>query len=111
MPTRIKGTDSSPVSGGSSRGVERVQRSASVANATKPTAGAVESVHITSSARQLLALQQAIRDIPDVDAGRVDALRQAIEQNQYTVDAGKIADRLLQLEGDLRAVEPKKPEK
>ena len=27
------------------------------------------------------------------------------------LDAGRIADRLLQLEGDLRAAEPKKPEK
>lgn len=103
MTDRIKGTDSSPISGRSSRAVERVQRVGTSPATDKQSASAADSVHITSSARSMLALQQTIADLPEIDAGRVEALRLAVERNQYSVDAGKIADRLLQLEGDLGA--------
>lgn len=108
MTTRIKGSESSPVDG-RSRAIERVQRTARTSSADKPTdSGAttsVESVHITDSARQLLALQQAIGDVPDIDQSRVERLRADIEQNRYSSDSGRIADRMLQMEGDLMAAD------
>ena len=100
---RIKGTDSSPVDSGGTRAVERVRRSTAVASSTTPAQSGTASVQITDSARQLAGLEQAIREVPDVDARRVEALQQSIERGQYRVDAGRIADRLLQLEGDIAA--------
>ena len=40
-------------------------------------------------------------DTPDIDAGRVAAVQQAIDSGQYTVSPERIAARLLQLEQDL----------
>jgi negative regulator of flagellin synthesis FlgM len=102
VSSRIKGPDGSTVSGGS-RAVERVRAAAPASSATKPQDADSQGVHITDAARGMLALQQAIGELPDIDNARVEGLRSAIEHQQYQVDAGKIADRLLQLEGDLAA--------
>ena len=58
-------------------------------------------MHITQSARSLAALSQIVNDTPDIDAGRVAAVQQAIDSGQYTVSPERIAARLLQLEQDL----------
>lgn len=106
VSNRIKAADGSPVSGSSSsRAVEQVRRASAVSASDKPVE-AGNDVHITNSARELLGLQQAISDLPEIDSGRVERLRRDIEQNRYSVDAGKIADRLLQLEDDLAAAQP-----
>ncbi len=103
MTTRIKGTDSQAIETGSNRAVERVRRT-SAASATPSTPEQTgESVQITDAARQMNSLSQAIGALPDVDTQRVSALQQSIDQGQYQVNSGRIADRLLQLEGDLTA--------
>jgi len=98
---RIKGTDSSPVDGGGTRAVDRVRRSTAVASGTHPAQSGADSVHITDSAHQLASLQQAVNAVPEIDAQRVDALQQAIEGGTYRADPARIADKLLQLEGEL----------
>jgi flagellar biosynthesis anti-sigma factor FlgM len=42
-------------------------------------------------------------ETPELDAGRVAAVQQAIDSGQYTVSPQRIAARLLQLEQDLGA--------
>jgi anti-sigma28 factor (negative regulator of flagellin synthesis) len=51
----------------------------------------------------LLALQKSIEELPDVNAGRVEKLKLDIAQNKHQINSGRIADRLLQLEGELDA--------
>jgi flagellar biosynthesis anti-sigma factor FlgM len=108
LTTRIKGSESSPVDSGS-RAIERVQRAARSGAMDKASESgsytATESVHITDSARQLLALQQAIGDLPEIDQSRVERARSDIEQNHYRSDSVRIADRMLQLESDLMAAD------
>jgi negative regulator of flagellin synthesis FlgM len=60
-----------------------------------------EGVHITDSAKQLAALEQAIRSLPDVDDARVNEIRQAITDGRYEVSPSRIADRLIRLEQEL----------
>jgi negative regulator of flagellin synthesis FlgM len=103
VSNRIKGSMGGPIEGGGTRAVERVRGTAATRPASQPADSPTDSVHITESARQLLALQKAIAEVPDVNAARVEQLRAAIEQKTYSVDSGKIADRLLGLEGDLLA--------
>jgi len=103
VTTRIKGTDSQAVETGTSRPVERVRRTSSSAPAAHAAEQTTETVQITDAARQLNALSQAIDNTPDVDTQRVASLQQSIEQGQYQINSGRIADRLLQLEGDLTA--------
>ena len=105
MPNRIKGLDGGSIGPGSSNPVERIRVSTPVSAAgTDSSAGtAVDSVHITQSARSLAALSQLVQETPEIDAGRVAAAQQAIASGQYTVNPERIASRLLQLEQDLGA--------
>ncbi len=104
MPNRIERGDASAVDTGTSRTVERLRPTAPVGSTTAaPVARQADSVSITDTARRLAALQEVVAGMPEIDAGRVAALSQAIEQGQYAADPRKIADRLLQLERDLAA--------
>ena len=96
MPNKIDGYEGSrPASPGAGRLSQRSRTSAGVpASAPQST----ESVHITDTASQLAALEQALREFPAVDGSRVAALRTAIEQGTYTVSPETIADHLMQLE-------------
>ncbi|MEV8522101.1 flagellar biosynthesis anti-sigma factor FlgM [Dyella marensis] len=69
------------------------------ATETAPAAQADDSVKLTDSAR---ALTEAAGDkAPAIDTKRVEQIRQALADGSYRVDAGKIADRLVSLEGQL----------
>jgi negative regulator of flagellin synthesis FlgM len=107
MTNRIKGSDPSAVDTGASRTIERLRPAAPAGSATTAAGAAAalpsDSVSITDTARRLAALRDAVASMPEIDAGRVTALSQAIEQGQYAADPRKIADRLLQLERDLAA--------
>ena len=79
------------------------QAAAAGGNAAGASAGAPASqghdqVRLTDSA---MALREAARtgDSPEVDATRVEHIRQSIADGSYQVDAGHIADQLLSMEG------------
>ena len=103
MANRIKGLDGGSIGSGSSNPIEKIRLSTAVNSASSESAPAAQtdSVHITQSARSLAALSQIVNDTPDIDAGRVAAVQQAIDSGQYTVSPERIAARLLQLEQDL----------
>jgi len=104
VTTRIKGPEGGAVEGaGRSRTINRAQSAAPASPATSASSDGVESVHITGAAHQMLALQQQIAETPEMDAARVEQLRADISQNRYQINASRITDRLLQLEGDLQA--------
>ena len=78
---------------------------ASAASAAAPEASSAaprqaDQLRLTDSAR---ALQEAARlgDASPIDAKRVDQIRQALADGSYTIDAGKIADRLLAMDQQL----------
>jgi len=100
---RVKGTNASAVDTGGSRAVDPVRGSAPAASANTPGAGQADSLSISGSARSLANLQEAIAATPDIHVERVERVSKAIESGQYTVNAARIADRMLQLERDLSA--------
>lgn len=57
-----------------------------------------DQITLTSTARRLSDLNQTVNDQPAVDRDRVAALRQAIQDGSYQVNADKIADRLIALD-------------
>jgi negative regulator of flagellin synthesis FlgM len=97
------GVDNRPVQVGSDRAVKRTKDSVdSAATGAKPAAAAEgQGVRITDSARQLAALEQAIRDLPDIDEARVAQVRAAIADGTYQVSPERIADKLLRMESEL----------
>ncbi|MBS0386876.1 MAG: flagellar biosynthesis anti-sigma factor FlgM [Proteobacteria bacterium] len=107
----VKGTDASAVDSGSSRVVEPVRGSAPIAPASTAAAGAgqADSLSISGSARSLANLQSIIAGTPDINGERVARVSKSIESGQYTVNAARIADRMLQLERDLGAATRQTP--
>lgn len=66
----------------------------------EPSAAPAEgdSVNLTDSARRLNSLTEQAATGEAVDAGRVEAVRNALENGTYQVDANRVADRLLAFE-------------
>ena len=60
-----------------------------------------DSVEFSAAAQQLSSLQDELAAIDAVDMGKVDEIRQAISNGNYKIDAQKIAESLLALEGEL----------
>jgi len=59
---------------------------------------ATDSVHLTASARQLSELENRLEKIPEVDSNRVEAIKKAIANGEYKIDAERIATKLTNLE-------------
>lgn len=102
MSNKINGVDTRTGPVGSGRAVERVKDAASE---PKDSAKATGDVEITSTARQLAALEQVLAGQPAVDDARVAKIRTAIEQGRYKVSPDHVADQLIQLERALGRLE------
>ena len=59
------------------------------------------TVSLTDTATQIQSLQKAISDSSEVDQPRVDALRAAIADGSYQVDATELAQNIINFEQDL----------
>jgi negative regulator of flagellin synthesis FlgM len=67
-------------------------------SASSPTG---TSVQISSTSSHMRAIEQGFAATPIVDPARVAALKQAISDGHFKVDAEKVADRLLATVQDL----------
>jgi len=97
------GIENRPSQVGGDRAIKRTANSgtnvAQTADAGKAAAG--QGIHITDSARQLAALEQAIRSMPEVNEAKVAEIRNAIASGTYQVAPDRIADKLLRMEQEL----------
>jgi negative regulator of flagellin synthesis FlgM len=77
---------------------ERVSRGAGDAGGTRVASaakGAVDEVRLSSSALKLRETGQILAQQSDVDLARVTAIRNALSEGTYQVDAGVLADGLM----------------
>lgn len=68
---------------------------------TAPAVGNTDSVNLTEAATRLQQLSEMMPHVPEIDSARVDALRQAIAEGRYQVDAVHVTDKLIALERTL----------
>jgi negative regulator of flagellin synthesis FlgM len=61
-----------------------------------------DQLTLTSSARSLQKLSEAIAQAPVVNADKVASVKQAVDGGTYQVDSGRVADKLLQFEKGLK---------
>ncbi len=80
------------------------EQEAKAAPAVASTEGA-DSVQLTDKAQQLLRLEEKLAEFPAVDSQRVDAIRQAIADGSYKIDADLIAERMLATEAQQKQSE------
>jgi len=78
---------------------DKSQGEGSAAAATSQTA---DHVTLTDSARSLQKIEEAVAKTPVVNASKVAAVKQAISSGTYKIDAGRVADKLLQYERGLK---------
>jgi negative regulator of flagellin synthesis FlgM len=60
-----------------------------------------EKVELTSSARLLERQEKSFASLPEIDRARVEAVKTAIANGEYQIDAGRIAAALLRTEQQL----------
>jgi negative regulator of flagellin synthesis FlgM len=72
------------------------------ATAATPGAQSTDHLTLTDSARSLQKIEEAIAKAPVVDTAKVAAVKQALSAGTYQIDAGRVADGLLQFERGLK---------
>ncbi|MCE5264222.1 MAG: flagellar biosynthesis anti-sigma factor FlgM [Deltaproteobacteria bacterium] len=82
------------------QGIQQYQKNEQVRNETdKPVAGgaavAAERVDLSAKAKEFQQIRQILDETPDVREGKVQELKDRIESGSYTIDAGKIAAKML----------------
>jgi negative regulator of flagellin synthesis FlgM len=63
--------------------------------AATPAAGAGDSLTLTESSAQVRALETQLASIDITDAGKVEAVKAALANGSFSVDAEVVADRLI----------------
>ena len=80
---------------GKARGKTEASKSG---DATPNQAPATDKVSLSEQSLQVRELQQRLDQVPEVDAEKVQAIKQAIARGDYPVDAQKLAANLMNLE-------------
>ncbi|MEW6221603.1 MAG: flagellar biosynthesis anti-sigma factor FlgM [Thermodesulfobacteriota bacterium] len=97
----MKITDAMPVKPGAKIGAgKEIRREGEV----RPAGGVLtgDRVELSSDSREVREAQRVLQEVPEVRTELVQALKAKIERNEYHVDAGDIADKMLgSLLGDL----------
>lgn len=74
---------------------------ANVGNRNATGSNQPDAVSISSRAADLQSLETSIKQLPDTDASRVNALREQINAGEYVVDSQRVADKILAFERTL----------
>ena len=95
-------SDISGIRSGGRIETERKDKSSDTSSASvdSPARAVSDSVEFSTTAQQLSSLQDDLASIDTVDMGKVDEIRRAISNGSYKIDAQKIAESLLALEGE-----------
>ena len=95
-------SDISGIRSGGRIETERKDKSSDTSSASVDSSARTvsDSVEFSATAKQLSSLQADLSSLDAVDMGKVDEIRQAISNGSYKIDAQKIAESLLALEGE-----------
>lgn len=108
MPNRISGykpTGTLPPStgaAGGTQGADKSQAAPPAAGATPAASTGADTVNFTGPALTLQKLSEAVAKAPVVNTEKVAAVKQSIQNGTYQVNAGSVADKILQFESNLK---------
>jgi negative regulator of flagellin synthesis FlgM len=105
MANKISGIDGRPVQVGGGAPVSRT-RDTTAEGKKAETTGTPSNIDVSDAARALAALEDKIAALPVVNESRVEAVRRALDEGRYHVDAQRVADKMMRFEGDLLAAIP-----
>ena len=90
-----------PVKGSNSNAVV-TDKQGETAESNAPAAQTGDQLTLTSSARSLQKIEEAIAQTPVVNSSKVAAVKQAISSGTYQVNSASVADKLLKFESGLK---------
>jgi len=106
VPSKISGLPTSeplaPPKGSNTGSVAAADKTPTDAPAASPASQTGDQVTLTTSARSLQKLSDAIAQTPVVDGAKVASIKQALNGGTYTIDASRVADKMLQAERGLK---------
>jgi negative regulator of flagellin synthesis FlgM len=95
--TTVKGSNSG------AQAVDKAQGSAaSTSTAASSSSSTADQVTLTGSAITLQKLGEAVANAPVVNAQKVATVKTSVQNGTYQVDAGRVADKMLQFENGLK---------
>lgn len=53
------------------------------------------SISISEKSTQLQVLESSMKDVPDIDISKVEAIRQAISDGNFSISSGRIAEKMM----------------
>ena len=100
MPIEIHGQNNNPVPADrNTRPENNVGRSEpSVDQASNGRPSTSDTVSLTDTSAQLRSIESSLASLPVVDTQRVEAIKLAIADGSYQVDAESVADKLIDFE-------------
>ena len=102
MTSKIDGYKSSqPILSSNTKGAKAAiadKSSGDARSSEAAEAGGADQLTLTQSARSLQKIAAAVANAPVVDANKVESVKLAINSGTYNIDAGRIADKILQFE-------------
>jgi negative regulator of flagellin synthesis FlgM len=97
--TTVKG------SGSGAQAVDKTQgsaASASSAASSSASSSTADQVTLTGSAITLQKLGEAVANAPVVNTQKVATVKTSVQNGTYKVDAGRVADKMIQFESGLK---------
>lgn len=86
----------------SAQAIQQYQKSDPIKNEAEKPAGAgagavvaTEKVDLSSRAKDIQRVKQLLNQLPDVREARVQELKSQIDSGRYTIDTGKVADKMV----------------
>lgn len=73
-------------------------KDSSEASSSKATPAGEDTVSLSDQSLQVRDLQQQLESLPEVDAAKVEAIKQEIARGNYPIDPERIAQNLIKLE-------------
>lgn len=60
-----------------------------------------DNVSISGKSSQLQALEASIKDAPEFDTAKIEAIRQAISDGNFSISSGRVAEKMMATARDL----------
>lgn len=79
----------------------KTQSKDSAESSTTGNARTEDTVSLSQESQQVIELQQRIKNAPEIDSAKVEAIKQEIARGNYPLDPEKIAENLINLEQSL----------
>lgn len=54
-----------------------------------------KDVSLSEKSTQLQALESSMKDVPDIDSSKIEAIRQAISDGSFSISSGRVAEKMM----------------